>query len=91
VTALERWLKRREPGFAPNWQHTSTDGYFVLGRSFACSTAPKVTGLTPVLDLVVEKLDDNEISELVRILRYGSADEQRKMIDKVSDDAINKN
>ena len=90
VSALERWLRRREPGFVPNWQLASTDGYFTVGRSFACSTAPQISTLIPVLDRVVEKLDDNEISDLVRVLRYGSAYEQRKMIEKVADDAINK-
>jgi hypothetical protein len=90
TSALEGWLKHREPAFVPNWQHTSTDNYFVLGRSFACSTAPEIFTLTPLLNQVVEKLDDNEISDLVKVLRLGSADDQHRVVQKVAEDVIGK-
>jgi hypothetical protein len=85
---LEKWLKRREPGFEPNWQYLSTQTYFVLGRSCATAGTPQVYQLIPILDRVVEKLSDERIADLVAVLRHGSRDEQRHMIEKIVDEVF---
>ena len=88
VSALEKWLKRREPGFEPNWQFVATDKYFLLGRSFADAGTPEIYRLKPILDEAVEKLSDAKIAELVAVLRHGSPDEQRHMIEKISNEVF---
>jgi hypothetical protein len=86
VSALEQWLKRREPSFQAQWRHTSTQTYYVLGR--ACGTAgqPEICRLKPILDGVVEKFSDERIAGLIAVLRQGSRDEQRQAIQRISDD-----
>ena|ERR1022692_2053889 len=88
VTALEKWLKRKEPDFAPSWQHLSTDTYYVMGRSYGCSEKPEICQLTPILDEVIEKLSDERIAKLVAVLRHGSREEQRHVIQMISDDVF---
>src|ERR1700722_2102033 len=88
VTALEKWLKRKEPNFAPSWQRLSTDTYYVMGRSYGCSEAPEIYKLTPILDEVMEKLSDERTSKLVAVLRHGSHNEQQHMIEKITDEAF---
>jgi hypothetical protein len=88
ATALEKWLRRKEPGFEPNWQHFSTQTYFVLGRSCATAGTPEIYQLSPILDRVVGKLSDKQIAALVAVLRVGSHDEQQHMIEKVSDEVF---
>jgi len=90
VTALEKWLKRREPGFAPSWQHLSTQTYSVMGYSCATWETPAIYQMRPILDLVVEKLSDERIADLVAVLRHGSPDEQSRMIEKISDQVFEK-
>jgi|SRR5580704_11552886 hypothetical protein len=90
VSALEKWLKRRETTFEPNWQHLSTDTYFVLIRSFADAGTPEIYQLRPILDQVVEDLSDARLAELVEVLRHGSRDEQRQMIKNISDEVFAK-
>ena len=84
ATALEKWLKRKEPGFEPNWQHLSTQTYFLLGWSCAAAGTPEIHRLNPILDRVVEQLSDEQIAALVAVLRGGSHDEQQHLITKIS-------
>jgi hypothetical protein len=88
VSALETWLRRREPGFEPTWQHRSTQTYFVLGRSCGTAGSPEICQLQAILDLVVEKFNDNRIAALVEVLRHGSREEQRRIIREISDEAF---
>lgn len=86
VSALELWLRRREPSFQPQWQHISRQTYYVL--SGACGTAgsPEIYLLRPMMDGIVEKFSDERIADLVAILRHGSRDEQSQAIHKIADD-----
>jgi hypothetical protein len=86
VTALEKWLKSKEPGFEPNWQHLSTQTYWVLGRSCTTWGTPPIYQLSSILDIVVAKLSDQRLAGLVAVLRHGSPDEQTLMIEKISDE-----
>jgi len=86
TSALEQWLKRREPSFEPQWQHTSTTTYYVLARGYACGRAPEVYQLRPILDGLVTKFSDERIADLITVLRQGSRDEQRQAIQRISDD-----
>jgi formate dehydrogenase maturation protein FdhE len=88
ITALESWLKRREPGFEPAWQHLSTQTYFILGRSCGTAGTPVIHQLRPILDEVVDKSSDDKLAALVAVLRHGSRDEQRKMIQNISDEVF---
>jgi hypothetical protein len=90
VSALEKWLKRKEPGFEPNWQHVSTKTYFVLARSYTCGSSPEIRQLTPILDQVVGNLSDARLAELIAVLRHGSQGEQRQMINKIYDEVFAK-
>jgi hypothetical protein len=90
VTALETWLKRQEPGFEPNWQHLSTQTHFIAGTSFACAKAPAIYQLCPFLDLVVGKLSDEQIAGFVTVLRHGSPEEQRQIVQKIADEVFAK-
>jgi hypothetical protein len=92
VSFLEMWLKRREPGFQPSWQNMSTQTYFI-GGGFSCGTAgtPDVYELATTLKLNgVLKVSDSEIADLVKVLRQGSADDRKKMIEAFSDDVLQK-
>ena len=86
TSALEQWLERKEPSFEPQWLHTSTTTYYVLGRGYACGDAPEIYQLRPILDGVVSKFSDERIASLVTVLRQGSRDEQRQAIQRISDD-----
>lgn len=86
VSALEQWLKRREPSFQPQWRHISTQTYYVLGRACGVAGTPEIYQLRPILDGVVEKFSDERIAGLVATLRQGSRDEQRQAIQRISDD-----
>lgn len=90
VSALEFWLRKREPGFKPTWQQRSRQTYGVLVRACGVGPSPEISTLTPVLDLVIETLSDKEIAALVDVLRNGSLEEQREMIWKVSDKVFEK-
>jgi hypothetical protein len=83
---LEKWLKRKEPSFQPQWQLISKQAYYVLGSSCGVSGSPEIYRLVPILDDVVEKLSDERIAGLVVVLRQGSPDEQRLEIQRISDD-----
>jgi len=85
---LEAWLRRKEPGFEPKWRPLSTQTYFVLGRSCGTAGTPVIYHLRPILDLVVEKLSDDRIAGLVAVLRRGSRDKQRQMIEKITNDVF---
>ena len=89
TSALEQWLDRREPSFEPQWQHTSTTTYYILGRGYACGRAPEIYQLRQILDGVVSKFSDERIAGLVTILRQGSHDEQRQAIRGISDEYFN--
>ncbi len=86
TSALEQWLKRREPFFEPQWRHLSTTRYYVLGCARACSPAPEVYKLRPILDWLVTRFSDERIAELVTVLRQGSRDEQRQRIESIWDE-----
>ena len=86
VSALEKWLKRKEPTFQPEWQFISEQTFYVLGRSCGVSGSPEIYQLVPILDDVVEKLSDERIAGLVLVLRQGSPDAQRQEIQRISDD-----
>ena len=88
ATALESWLRRREPGFEPTWQHLSTQTYFVLGRSCGTAGSPEIYQLRPILERVVERSSDDRIAAIVAVLRHGSREEQRQMIQHISDEAF---
>ena len=86
VSALEQWLKRKEPSFQPQWRHTSTQTYYILGRACGTAGTPEIYQLRPILDGVVEEFSDERIAGLVAVLRQGSRDEQRQAIQKISDE-----
>jgi hypothetical protein len=88
VSALEVWIRRSEPAFEPQWQHTSTMTYRFVGRGYACGRAPEIYQLRPVLEEVVGKLADERIASLVAVLRSGSRDEQREMIQSITDEVF---
>jgi hypothetical protein len=86
VSALEQWLKRREPSFQPQWRYISTQTYSILSRSCGVSDTPEVYQLRPILDDVVERFSEERIAGLVEVLRHGSRDEQTEVIQGISDD-----
>lgn len=86
VSALEQWLRRREPSFQPQWLHTSTQTDYILGRACGTAGAPEIYRLRPILDDVVGKFSEERIAGLVAVLRQGSRDEQRQAIQRISDD-----
>lgn len=90
VSALEKWLSRREVNFTPNWRNFSTQTYFLLGRSCAAGGTPPIYYLKPMLESVVEKLSDEQIAHLVSDLRHGSPDEQRQLIQKIGDQVFDR-
>jgi len=85
ATALETWLKKREPGFEPRWRHRSTQVYYVLGRSCGTSGSPVICALEPILDRVVQNSSEAELTSLVAVLRSGTREEQWKMIQDMAD------
>lgn len=85
VSALEKWLKRKEPGFEPNWKNYSEQAYSLMYRSCALGELPEIYQLRPVLDEFVEKSSDEQITALVTVLRNNSREEQSQMIDRITD------
>jgi len=88
VSALELWLKRREPSFHPQWQSTSTQTYYVGARSCATGGMPEICRLMPIIDQAVEMVGDERIASLVAVLRHGSRDEQRQVIQSIADEVF---
>jgi hypothetical protein len=90
-SALEDWLRRKEPGFQPSWRQISTQKYYLMGSSCATAGTPEVYSLTPVLQSEgFRKLSDERIASLVEVLRHGSAEQQRQMISNITDEALSK-
>jgi hypothetical protein len=90
TSALEQWLKRREPAFEPQWKHTSTTTHYVFARGHECGETPEIYQLVSILDDVVGQFDDERIAGLVSVLRHGSRDEQRQAIKMIWDDYLAK-
>jgi hypothetical protein len=86
VTALELWLKRREPSFEPQWRSTSTQTYRVLSHSCGTGGAPEICQLRPILDDIVSSSSDERIAELVAVLRGGSRQAKQQAIKRIADD-----
>ena len=86
ISALEQWLKPREPSFESQWRHISTTTYYLLARGYACGETPEVYQLRPILDGVVSRFSDERIAGLITVLRQGSRDEQRQAVRRISDD-----
>jgi len=92
VSFLEKWLKQREPSFQPNWQHMSTQTYYI-GGGFSCGYAgtPDAHQLTYTLKLSgVQKMSDGQIGNLIEALRHGSPDDRKRMIQSFSDEVMEK-
>jgi hypothetical protein len=92
VSHLELWLRQREPGFRPDWQYISTQKYY-LGGGFSCGTAgtPEAYLLTYTLKLSgVQKMNDGQIGNLIEVLRHGSSDDRKRMIQSFSDEVMDK-
>lgn len=80
VSALETWLKRREPGFEPKWQTMSVQDYYLVTRRCGVGHAEdEIYGLRLILDGIVEKLSEERISALVAVLRNSSRDESMRL------------
>jgi len=62
----------------------------VLWRGCGSSRYPEIIALRPILDAVVQRLSDKRIAALVSVLRTGSPDEQRRMIDNVRTEVFRK-
>ncbi len=91
TSALEEWLRRKEPGFQPSWQHISTQRYWLGGWSCGTAGTPEVCALIPVLQCEgFKKLSDERIASLVEVLRHGSPEQQRQMISSIADEAFSK-
>jgi len=88
VSPLETWLQHHEPGFQPAWKYLSTQTFQLLGRSCATAGAPEVYSLIPFLDQIVAELDDARIAQMVDILRHGTKEEQRAMIETAFDEML---
>lgn len=92
VSYLEQWLNQREPQFQPNWQHLSTQTCYI-GGGFSCGTAgtPDVYRLTYTLkEDGIRKMSDGRIAALIEVLRHGSADTRKQMIESFSDEVLQK-
>jgi len=83
ATALDAWLKHREAGFEPTWEHMSTQTYSLLTRTCGTAGTPVIYSFRPMLNDVVAKLSDDRIADLVAILRHGSRDEQIQLIESI--------
>jgi|YelNatPaOPRAMG01_1025707.scaffolds.fasta_scaffold19451_3 hypothetical protein len=90
ASALEQWLKRKEPSFEPHWRHIATTIHYALGRSHICRPAPEICQLRPILDQVVSNFSDERLADLVTVLRQGSRDEQRTAIQRIAQDYFNR-
>ena len=82
VTALENWLRLREPEFEPQWQHLSRAEIRIAGGRYACGRAPEIYGYRRSLENMLAHMMDEEIAEMVEILRHGSKEEQRSVLDR---------
>jgi hypothetical protein len=85
-TALELWIRRREPTFRPQWKRLSTNTHYVLARGFGCSPAPPIYTLQPLMQHVTNKLSDERIAELVDVMRTGTREEQQEFLKKIEDE-----
>ena len=81
VSSLEEWLRAREPDFQPEWKHLATNTYYSFGaRLYACSQAPEVYLLKPLMAPMVDHADDKRLGDWVVVLRVGSRQEQKRFV-----------
>lgn len=79
-TALERWLRQREPDFQPPWEFTSRQTRYLHGRSCGTRGTPAVFNLRPLLDDLVATSSDETLAQLVETLRNGSPEEREQAV-----------
>ena len=85
-TTLESWIKQREPQFQPQWVHMSTNTRFLLGRTFACSSAPPIYSLEPLMNHLTGNLSEGQIAKLVNVMRTGTREDQRALLRQIADE-----
>lgn len=88
TSALEVWLKKREPAFEPRFEFVSMKTDQLIGNSHGSAPAPAIYGARPYLEFVIRWSGDEKIAGLVAVLRNGSNEERRRAVSEIVDEAI---
>lgn len=81
-TALELWLKEREPDFVPRYEKWCSFSRSFSGIRRSCFSPPPVHRLLDVQDELV-KLSTSELNDLVSTLRNEDRSQHREVVEQV--------
>lgn len=85
-TALEEWIRDREPDFAPQFEPWCQYRTFLFSVRRTCSKSPSIFLLRSVQDRLVADLSESRIKDLIRILRSAEPKQKREFVETVLDE-----
>jgi hypothetical protein len=90
VSPLELQLKARRVTWTPDWRFMSENGRTILGSTTyrACSNAPTIDQIKPVLKEFAEGATDAELREFVRVMEQGTEAEQRAAVEAAGEKGL---
>jgi hypothetical protein len=84
VSSIERWVIDHEGVHRPRWKFLTRATFSITGKflAVACSSAPEIYRLddSELNSGYVRTASDTEIAEFVRIMRTGTASEQKQAV-----------
>jgi hypothetical protein len=88
TTVIEEWIVRHEGRYKPSWQFIFDTSSTWLGRGHACDTAPESYSVHLVDRDFVRISTDAEIDEFVRVMRKGTKDDRKKVVEALCDKVL---
>jgi hypothetical protein len=86
---LERRLIQMNQPWTPNWTFLSHSGSDIFGsRWVACSLAPPILDLRPVLQPFADASTDDEIRAFIQVMQTGTETEQKAAVDAAATKAL---
>ena len=81
ATALEGWIREREPDFSPEFEDWCLYRTFLFSVRRSCSKSPSIVRLRSIQDRLVRELPEARLRELVRVLRKEDQTKQREFVE----------
>jgi hypothetical protein len=88
VSPLETRLRASGISWSPSQRYLHNTSYSLLGKRYACSSAPPIYDIIPVLKEFAAASTDEELREFVRVMQSGTDDQQKAAVDAATEKAF---